>query len=329
MSNGATRRTPVRLSVIVPVFDEGAHLGESLGRIQEALCGIEGEHELVVVDDGSADRSWDEIRAFSRTASVCVVGLKLSRNFGKESALWAGLDQARGEAVVVMDADQQHPPSLLAEMVALWQAGGVDIVDAVKLSRGQEHPIRSFLAERFYALFRHLSGLDLSGASDFKLLSRQAVESMQMFRERGLFFRGLSAWLGFSRKTIAFEVPARVQGRSQWSLGKLAALAATAFISFSQVPLFLLFGLAVLFFVFAVLLGLFAVYRWAVGTALGGFTTVIILNLIMGSCIMAGISIIGLYVGQIYDEVRMRPRYLLAERFTVEGGTAAEKRGGE
>ncbi len=292
------------LSVVMPAFNEEQALAGTVREVQQQLP---AEHEIVIVDDGSGDGTWETITTMAKV-DPRIRGVRLSRNFGKEAAIAAGLELARGDAAIVMDCDLQHPPRLLGEMIGIWQRGEAEVVEAFKRTRGP------FASRMFYALFERLSGIDLLGASDFKLLDRRVVNTYNGLRERNVFFRGLTAWLGFRRASVHFDVPAREGGgSSRWTRLKLVALAVTAILAFSPIPLFIVLGLAAIFFVVSVLLGIWALYLWWVHEAVSGFTTVILLILMSGSMILAGLGVIGLYLAKIYDEVRGRPRSVVSE----------------
>jgi glycosyltransferase involved in cell wall biosynthesis len=291
------------ISIVMPAFNEEKVLAGTVREVQQQLP---AEHEIVIVDDGSGDSTWNTIAALAK-ADRRVRGVRLSRNFGKEAAIAAGLELARGDAAIVMDCDLQHPPQLLGEMIAVWQRGDAEVVEAFKRTRGR------LTSRAFYALFERLSGIDLVGASDFKLLDRRVLNTYNGLRERNVFFRGLTAWIGFRRAAVHFDVPARGSGESRWTRAKLLGLAVTAILAFSPIPLFIVLGLAAIFFVVSVLLGAWALYLWAIGHAVSGFTTVILLILMSGSMILAGLGVIGLYLAKIYDEVRGRPRSIVSE----------------
>lgn len=310
----------VECSVVIPAFNEEATLAATVGAARSALAAAGASAEFVLVDDGSADGTFAEIARLA-AAGGDVRGLRFTRNFGKEAAIRAGLEAARGDCVVVMDADAQHPAALLGAMLARWREGGVDVVEAVKRDRGDEGPARRAAASAFYRLFRALTGHDLAGQSDFKLLDRGAVAHYLALPEGHLFFRGLTAWLGLRRAAVPFDVAPRAAGRSGWSLRALARLATRAVTSFTSAPLHLVTLAGLAFLLFAVLLGAQTVWRWLGGGAVEGFTTVILLLLIIGSTMMIGLGVIGEYVARIYDEVKRRPRYLVAER--VGGGAPA------
>jgi polyisoprenyl-phosphate glycosyltransferase len=299
-------------SVVVPAYEEAAGLADSLSAIARHARETGRAFELIVVDDGSADRTWEVLAAIRPTLPE-LRALRLSRNFGKEAAISAGLDVAAGAACIVMDADLQHPPALLPAMVRAWEAEGWDVVEAVKRSRGQESAIHGLVTRAFYRLAAWLTGYDLQDASDYKLLDRRVVAQWRRLGERTTFFRGLVAWLGFRRTAIAFDVPPRPHGRSRWSLLALVRLAVHAVTSFSAVPLQLVTALGVLLLLLAVGLGIQALHLWITGQAWPGFTTVILLQLITGGCLMVSLGIIGTYIARIYDEVKARPRYIVRD----------------
>jgi glycosyltransferase involved in cell wall biosynthesis len=238
--------------------------------------------------------------------------LRLSRNFGKELALCAGLERARGDAVIVMDGDGQHPPELLPEMVRLWQTSGVDIVEAVKSKRGQESFSQRFGAFLFYVFLSKLAGVNLKGTSDFKLMSRRALDAWLQMEERNVFFRGMTAWLGFARVQVPFEVPVRAAGETGWSFPTRFKLALTGLSAFSWLPLQFVTLAGLVFFVFSVLFGIYTLILQLTGRSVSGFATVILLLLIIGSLLMLSLGIIGEYLARIYEEVKRRPRYVIA-----------------
>ncbi len=306
-----------RISVVIPAHNEAASLSETLKRTLQVLSSNSIAAEVLVVDDGSTDSTWDLIQDFSRRDQR-VSGISFSRNFGKERAICAGLESATGQAVVVMDADLQHPPRIIPELIEKWSEG-FHVVDGVKRSRGKETWISTKLAKAFYGLFALAAGIDLEGQSDFKLLDRKAVEQWNRMPERTVFFRGMSSWLGFRRSSVEFDVEDRVAGSSTWSRANLARLALSAITSFSSIPLRLVTFTGLLFFVFAVVLGIQTVYRWAIGEAFTGFPTVILLILITSSLVMLALGIIGEYLAKIYDEIKGRPRFVIEDRCGFDG----------
>src|SRR5215813_4092124 len=307
------------ISVVMPVYREGNQLHTLLATIRESLESIDARYEIVLVDDGSPDNTWqvicDEAERFPE-----IRGLSLARNFGKEAALCAGLERALGQAVIVMDADGQHPPSLLPQIIRTWRESGVDIVEAIKVTRGKETLFDKLAAGLFYLIWNKLSGFELKGASDFKLLSRRVVNAWLEMQEREVFFRGMTAWLGFSRAQIPFEVARRNGGASGWSLIRRVRLALTGISAFSSLPLQFVTFAGVLFLLFAIPLAAETMFMLLSGRALSGFTTVILLLLIIGSLLMISLGIIGEYLARIYEEVKRRPRYIVAQSVGAQTG---------
>ena len=300
-------------SIVIPVYREGSHLSLVLEIISQELEPLRGLYELILVDDGSPDNTWEVIRELSSDYPM-LTALRLSRNFGKEYALCAGLETAKGEAIIVMDGDLQHPPSLIPKMSRIWNETNVEIVEAVKIVRGKESLVGKIGSHLFYTILKNLSGYNLSGASDYKLLDRKVVNSWLQMGERNLFFRGMTAWLGFQRVQIPFEVPERVGGKSGWSIFKLVKLAITGVTAFYSLPLHFVTFSGVVFLFFAIVIGIQTLFLKFTGQAVSGFATVIILLLIIGSLLMISLGIIGEYIAKIYEEVKRRPRYLIAEK---------------
>jgi glycosyltransferase involved in cell wall biosynthesis len=251
--------------------------------------------------------------------------LRLSRNFGKEAALSAGLSQAAGAAVIVMDADLQHPPGLIREMVRLWAEDGYEVVNAVKRVREPEGPVKNLLTRLYFRLFSCLAGFEVGNATDFKLLDRCAVDSLSRLPERRTFFRGLVIWLGFRQATVSFDVPPRGGGQSSWSMGKLSLLALESILAFSTLPMHLMTLLGLGFAGVSVGLAARTLWLWLRGTAVPGFTTVILLLILIGAILMIGLGIIGAYVAKIYEEVKSRPRFVIQEELRGQALAAGDR----
>lgn len=307
-----------RLSIVVPAYQEAEGIAASLATIREAAIRTGLAFDLIVVDDGSSDGTWDALVGASAHIPE-LSALRLSRNFGKEGALAAGLDVADGDACIVLDADLQHPPDLLPEMVRLWREEGWDVVEAVKDDRGRESWLHRVMARTFYQTAAWMTGHDLQDASDYKLLDRRVLAEWRRLGERGTFFRGLVSWLGFSRTAVRFSVPPRQTGRTSWSFARLADLAVHAVTSFSALPLQVVTIFGCVMLVIAVGVGAQALRLWFTGRALPGFTTVILLQLIVGGLLMVSLGIIGSYIARIYDEVKARPRYVLRDVIRPSG----------
>jgi glycosyltransferase involved in cell wall biosynthesis len=313
-------RTPT-LSLVIPLYCEGGHLRESVSEIHRNMESCGKSYEVVLVDDGSHDSTWDTITSLAGEYSS-IRAFRFSRNFGKEAAMSAGIELARGRAVIVMDGDLQHPPELIPEMVRLWEEEGYHVVDTVKASRGSEALWYRLSARLFGACMSRMSGFDLSGASDFKLLDRRVVDAWLQMRETLTFYRGMTEWLGFRHARLPMHVAARRQGASSWSVLRLMRLAVAALTSFSSVLLQGVTALGLLFIVFAGIFGVYTVGRYMKGSSLEGFATVILLQLIIGGTIMLSLGIIGQYLANIYWETKKRPRYVLMDRIDAGSGDA-------
>jgi len=304
---------PPLFSVVIPLYREGSILEKTIEKIHATLESLNEVFEIILVDDGSTDNTWSKIEHLSKRF-IMVRAVRFSRNFGKESALCAGMEMSKGDAVIVMDGDLQHPPELIPEMVRLWRETQADVIEALKENRGTESLTNKIGATLFYALLNTLSAYDLKGATDYKLMDRRVVDAWLKLGERSLFFRGMISWLGFRRVQIPFVVQNRPDGQSQWSIFQLIKLAVTAVTAFSSFPLHFITIVGMGFFVFAVLLGSQTLFYKLTGQAVSGFATVILLLLIIGSSLMIGLGVIGEYISRIYDEVKGRPRYIIAER---------------
>lgn len=305
------------LSVVIPVYNEGNHIKSSIKVIENILIENNIVYEFILVDDGSLDNTWSELRSLTEGNDRITI-IRLSRNFGKESALCAGLKYADGDMVLVMDGDLQHPPEIIPQMVNAWLTQGYDVVEGIKHSRGKENIIYRICAKLFYYLIYKSSDINLGRASDFKLMDRKVAEAWKELPERAIFFRGMSAWLGFERKEIEFDVADRVNGQTKWSLLRLIRLAVNAITSYTSVPLHFITLLGIIMFFGAVLMGMQTLFMKLSGNASDGFTTVILLQLIIGSAIMTSLGIIGIYLTKIYKEVKGRPRYIISDH--IRGG---------
>ena len=299
------------LSIVIPVYNEQAHIATSIATVRKILDAHEIAHQFILVDDGSRDQTWMELQKLAQSQPL-IRAYRLSRNFGKEAALCAGLEQVDTDAALIMDSDLQHPPELIPAMVAKWREG-YDVVEGVKADRGHEAKLYKLGAKTFYSSFLRLTGFDLRDASDFKLMNRKAIDAWRRLPERDTFFRGMSAWVGFKRYAMPFYVAQRVEGVSKWSPLKLSRLFVSAISSFSSLPLQIITVFGGIFFIASLILALWTLYMKFAGTALSGFTTVILLQLSIGSALMFGLGTIGIYLARIYDEIKARPRYLIDE----------------
>lgn len=298
------------LSVVLPAYNEEAMLLKTARRLSEILNAEKIQYQLVFVDDGSKDHTWECIRKAAEN-DPGVTGIHFSRNFGKEAAIFAGIANADGDCTAVMDCDLQHPPEILVKMYRMWE-NGYEVVEGIKRSRGKESVLHKTSAGMFYKLMSSATGIDMSRASDFKLMDRKAVNSLLEMPERNAFFRAMSSWIGYRSATVEFDVQEREAGVSKWSTWSLVKYAVSNIAGYSSVPMQLVTGAGVLVLVIAVVLGIQTLIRYFTGHALEGFTTLILLLLFIGSVIMISLGIIGYYIARIYEEVKGRPRYIIS-----------------
>ena len=299
------------LSVITPAYNEEKMIFKTAEVVSSILEKEQIPYEIIFVNDGSKDNTWENIQKVSKQNSK-VKGVCFSRNFGKESAMFAGLNYAKGDCCVLIDCDLQHPPKKIVEMYRLWQQG-YEVVEAVKSDRGNESGMHRVAANLFYSILSKITGIDMSNASDFKLLDRKAMNVLLNMREKNAFFRALSSWIGFKTTQVSFEVQERTVGESKWSTWSLFKYALNNIASFSAMPMQIVTILGLLMLLATIVFGIVAIYQKVVGIALGGFTTVILLQLFIGSIVMISLGIIGYYIAKIYDEIKARPRYIVSE----------------
>jgi dolichol-phosphate mannosyltransferase len=298
------------ISVVIPIYNEAKRLYSNIYEIINNISNF--DYELLLIDDGSKDESWNIIKNLSND-NKRVKAVRFSRNFGKEAAIFAGLNNAKGDAVIIMDSDLQHPPKYIFEMVKKWEEG-YKIVECKKIKRGKENFLNRFCAGFFYSILNYLSGYDLANACDYKLLDKKVVNDLTTLKEGQTFFRGLVEWVGYEKFELYIDVPGRVGDKSKYCLFSLTKLGLTAITSFSSSLLYLTLILGLIFFVGALILGIQTIINKFIGNAQSGFTTVILLLLITGGAILLCLGIIGIYIAKIYDEVKRRPRYIISER---------------
>ena len=299
------------LSVVIPAYNEGENINTAFDTISKILESKGIEFEIVFSDDGSKDNTWEIIKKRAEKDSR-MRGVRFSRNFGKEAAIFAGLEKAKGDCAVVIDCDLQHPPELILEMYELWSQG-YEVVEARKASRGRESLLYKMFAKTFYKLMKSSSGINLDGASDYKLLDRKVIDALNGMRERLTFFRALSAWVGFKTARVEFKVQPRVHGTTKWSFGKLFKFAISSITGFTSVPMHLMTATGLIFLILSAALGVHTIVNFFMGKSAEGFSTVILLLLIIGSLLMLGLGIIGYYLSKIYEEIKFRPRYIVNE----------------
>ncbi len=315
----ASPLTSPELSVVIPVFNEGTNIGPLCARIAPVLDKVTDRWEIVFVDDGSADDTLERVRAES-ARDPRIGAVSFSRNFGKEIALAAGLDHARGEAVIIMDADLQHPPEMIETFVERWRAGYV-MVYGQRTDRSTETRLKRTSARLFYRLFERFGETSLpEGAGDFRLIDRRGVEVLRSLGERARFSKGLYAWIGFKSVGVPFAVEERQHGTTKWSFRKLFRFAFDGITSFTTVPLRVWTYLGGLISVGAIATAIYFMVRTLVfGTDLPGFPSLIVSVMFFSGVQLMSLGIIGEYVGRIFAEVKRRPLYVVQERI---GGAA-------
>lgn len=297
------------LSIVLPAYNEEQNIANTAKVLSELLEQNAIDYELVFVDDGSGDGTMEEIQKAS-AGNPRIKGAGFSRNFGKEAAIFAGLELTGGDAVIVMDCDLQHPPQVIPQMWELWK-NGAEVVEGIKSSRGKESLAHKLSAGLFYKIMSKLIKMDMNASSDFKLLDRKVVNVLLQLPERNTFFRALSFWVGFRTESVTYEVQERQFGQSKWSFWSLMKYAVSNATSFSTLPLQLVMALGMISIGFSLILGVQTLVKYLMGTAVEGFTTVILLILIVGGFIMISLGIIGHYIARIYEEVKGRPKYII------------------
>lgn len=300
------------LSIILPAYNEKQNIERTAKTLTRILEKEEIPFELLFISDGSADGTYEEICRLAELDKR-VRGAEFSRNFGKEAAIFAGLEMALGDACIVMDCDLQHPPEVIPEMYKLWQ-DGFEVVEGIKISRGRESIFHGMSAGMFYGIMSRMMRMDMRSSSDFKLLDRKVVNVLLGLGERNTFFRALSFWAGFRAAKVEYEVQERAYGSSKWSFRSLIRYAISNVTSFSTIPLQMVTVMGMVSIVFSVILAVQTLVKYLTGTAVEGFTTVILLVLIIGGFIMISLGIIGHYLARIYEEVKGRPRYIIRSR---------------
>ncbi|MBQ7955124.1 MAG: glycosyltransferase family 2 protein [Lachnospiraceae bacterium] len=299
------------LSIILPSYNEEQNIANTAKVLAGLLEKEQIDYELIFVSDGSKDKTYEEILK-AAAENPKVKGAEFSRNFGKEASIFAGLQIALGDACIVMDCDLQHPPAVIPKMWNLWQQG-FEVVEGIKSDRGKESLGYKLSAGLFYKVMSKLIKMDMNASSDFKLIDRKVVNVLLELKERNTFFRALTFWAGFRTTTVEYEVQERQFGESKWSMISLMKYAITNATSFSTLPLQLVTVMGVVSIVFSVILAIQTLVKYVMGTAVEGFTTVILLVLIIGGLIMVSLGIIGHYLARIYEEVKGRPKYIISK----------------
>ncbi len=295
------------MSIIIPAYNEAENIENTASVIGGIMEKNNIPYELLFVDDGSRDKTWELIEALT-DSNPSIRGLRFSRNFGKEGAIFAGLKHCRGDCAVVIDCDLQHPPELMVKMYELWREG-YKVVEAVKASRGKESLLYKLFAKCFYGLMEGSSNIKIKGASDYKLMDRQVINALNDLPERITFYRALSSWVGFKSTQLEFDVAPRSAGTTKWSFKKLFKFAVANLTSFSSAPLHIVTVMGILSFIAAAILGVIQIVKASQGIPQNGILPVLLL---IASVLMLALGIIGYYLSKIYEEIKGRPRFIVA-----------------
>lgn len=317
------QRSTGLISIVVPAFNEDENLPVLVQRLMDVMAPY-GDYEILIVDDGSTDQTRHVLRQLSLTYPM-VRFLSFSRNFGHQTALRAGYDHARGQAVISMDADLQHPPELIPLLLSKWQEG-YDVVYTVRKPDANLSWFKRATSKNFYQLLRATSELELEdGAADFRLLDRKVVDALKQFKENDLFLRGVISWVGFRQCRVLYEPAARYAGRTKYSLKKMMKLAAMGITSFSTKPLYLSVGLGFLMSAFALLFGAEVLYeKLFTDATVSGWTSIILLMVLIGGMQFIVIGIIGVYLGKTFTEVKQRPAYIIGDTSEIDETVTTE-----
>lgn len=318
-----SHRSHPELSVVVPVFNEGENIEALISRLVPVLENTAATFEIVFVDDGSLDDTFMRIRAAAAMDSR-IRAITFSRNFGKEIALAAGLDHANGKAVVLIDADLQHPPETITTFVAKWREG-YEMVYGQRVDRSTDAPVRRWFTQAFYDLFAKFGETPLpSGAGDYRLMDRKVVDALRRLGERARFSKGLYAWVGFKSIGVPFEVGERFHGTSKWGYRQLTRFAFDGLSSFSTLPLklatYMGLGISIFAFTYAITMAIRTLF---LGADVPGFPSLIVSVMFFSGIQLVFLGVIGEYIGRIFAEVKRRPLYIVAEEIGGRHGVDA------
>jgi dolichol-phosphate mannosyltransferase len=304
------RDNPRLLTIVLPAFNEEEVLPLLRPRLEALLEGLPCRSEVVFVDDGSRDQTAPMLRAWAE-ADARVTLLELSRNFGHQAAVTAGTDQARGDAIVIMDADLQDPPELIHEMLERYRAG-YDVVYAQRIRRDADTAFKRATAALFYWIMKSFVHRELPVAvGDFRLMSRDVTDALRHLREGQRFIRGMVTWLGYSQTAVTFERPARAAGVTKYPFRQMLRFAWDAILSFSSAPLRATVYLGLITFLFGLGVAGYSVFRWSRGSTVAGWTSIMVLQGLIGGATLIGLGMVGEYIGRIYEESKQRPIYIV------------------
>jgi glycosyltransferase involved in cell wall biosynthesis len=314
----------VALSIVVPCFNEEACLAPLHERLSAAARSSVGDdYEIVLVNDGSRDSSWPVMRTMAGR-DPHVVAVNLSRNHGHQLALTAGLDLCRGEMILIIDADLQDPPELLPDMVKAMRSEDADVVYGVRRSRSGETAFKRATAHGFYRLLSRATEVDIPlDAGDFRLMSRRALDALLAMPEQARFIRGMVAWIGFKQVPFGYDRQERFAGRTKYPLKKMMRFALDALTGFSSAPLKLASHIGMALSVGSIILILYIAYAWAAGRSIQGWTSLMLVVVVIGAVQMFVLALMGEYIGRLYNEAKGRPLYIVQE---IAGDGRAEAR---
>lgn len=304
----------MKISIVVPCYNEKETVELFYHAVVEELLKIGYDYELIYVNDGSKDSTWEVIKSLAKRFEK-VKAINLSRNFGKESAMFAGLEAADGDYVAVMDADLQDPPALLSDMVYGIEYEGYDIVGTRRVSRKGEPPIRSFFARKFYQLINKFVEVEIvDGARDYRLMKRDVINSILKMREYNRFSKGIFAWVGFKTKYLEYENIERVAGETSWSFWKLVKYAIQGIVAFTTAPLQLSTILGIIVSILSFVYMLFVFFKAIVyGDPVAGYPSLMVVITFLGGVQLVSLGVLGEYISKMYLEVKQRPIYLIKE----------------
>ena len=312
-----------RLSIVVPVYNEEETLAEFHRRLAAVLEGVSYEAEIVYVDDGSRDTSLELMHGLRR-ADPRVALIQLSRNFGKEAAMTAGLDYADGDAIILIDADLQDPPEVIPDLIVPWAEGGADVVNAQRRSRAGETWFKRTSAHAFYRLMEHVGRAPMPrNVGDFRLLSQEVVRDLKRLREQHRFMKGLFAWVGYRQVTVPYDRDPRYAGETKWNYLKLWAFSIEGITSFTTAPLKVATYAGLVVAVLALMFGLEMIFETLVfGNEVPGYPSLMVVILFLGGVQLMTMGVLGEYIARISDEAKGRPIYLVKEHHSAESDTA-------
>jgi polyisoprenyl-phosphate glycosyltransferase len=299
------------ISIVIPLHNEALVINTVFHEIVENMKNIALSYMIILIDDGSSDNTWELIKEIKHQYPEIVTGIKLSRNFGKDAALFAGLKQSDSHCVITMDADGQHPPSYIKKFVNCWQLTGCNIVNGVKSSRKYDGFIQRCLAMLFNSVMSKITKFDFANASDFKLLDRQAVTAVLSCGDRNIFYRALVAWVGFDQQKIKFEVSNGYQRNSRWGLSGLLNYAMNGIVLFSNFPIYLILILGIFSIILCSGLTISLGIQLLLGNVPSGYSTLLVMSLLNLGFSMIAIGCVGLYVKNGLEQTKDRPRFMV------------------